>query len=82
MTTRLIANVLLLFVILFGGGFAGADDLNAWPQVNGPFGNFNPRRYDVRLVDDLNQAYLADERVAAVLRGGNIDPDAPRPRSD
>ncbi len=26
MTTRLIANVLLLFVILFGGGFAGADE--------------------------------------------------------
>lgn len=56
MTTRLIAQVLLLFVILLGGGFAGADDSIAWPQVNGPFGNFNPRRYDLRLVDDLSQA--------------------------
>jgi hypothetical protein len=26
------------------------------PQVNGPFGNFNPRRYGCELVDDLAQA--------------------------
>ena len=27
----------------------------AWPQANGPHGNFNPHRYGVRLVDDLNK---------------------------
>jgi outer membrane protein assembly factor BamB len=27
-----------------------------WPQANGPFGNFNPRRYGVNLVDDFSQA--------------------------
>ncbi len=33
-----------------------ADDAPAWPQANGPFGNFNPRQYGVKLVDDLAQA--------------------------
>jgi outer membrane protein assembly factor BamB len=27
-----------------------------WPQANGPFGNFTPRQYGVKLVDDLGQA--------------------------
>lgn len=34
----------------------GADPAPAWPQANGPFGNFNPRRYKVALVDDLKDA--------------------------
>ena len=33
-----------------------ADDAPAWPQANGPFGNFNPRQSGVKLVDDLAQA--------------------------
>jgi outer membrane protein assembly factor BamB len=52
------------FLILVPGLLAGHCVLNCaepaaepgWPQVNGPFGNFNPRRYGVKLVDDLSQA--------------------------
>jgi outer membrane protein assembly factor BamB len=47
-------------VLLLAGVLAGAaaepDAEPGWPQVNGPFGNFNPRRYGVELVDDLSQA--------------------------
>lgn len=32
------------------------DDVAPWPQANGPFGNFNPRRYGHTLVDDLKDA--------------------------
>ena len=35
---------------------AAADPEPGWPQVNGPMGNFNPRRYGHKLVDDLSQA--------------------------
>ena len=34
---------------------AKVDDKPAWPQSNGPFGNFNPRQYGCKLVDDLKQ---------------------------
>jgi outer membrane protein assembly factor BamB len=34
------------------------DDRPAWPQANGPFGNFNPRKYGVKLLDDISQAKL------------------------
>ncbi|MEI8122993.1 MAG: PQQ-binding-like beta-propeller repeat protein [bacterium] len=33
-----------------------ADDLAGWPQVNGPTGNFVPRKYGCTLIDDLKQA--------------------------
>lgn len=46
----------ILFMLLVG--FARGADA-PWPQANGPFGNFNPRRYDVKLVDDLSQARQA-----------------------
>jgi outer membrane protein assembly factor BamB len=36
-----------------------ADDTPAWPQANGPFGNFNPRQYGVKLVEDIAQARQA-----------------------
>ena len=45
----------MLLAGLFGGGFAGADESPAWPQINGPFGNFNPWQYGVELIDDLSQ---------------------------
>jgi outer membrane protein assembly factor BamB len=35
---------------------ASGDATPAWPQENGPFGNFNPRQYRVKLVDDLKDA--------------------------
>ena len=35
---------------------AASDAAPPWPQANGPFGNFNPRQYGVKLVDDLSQA--------------------------
>jgi outer membrane protein assembly factor BamB len=35
---------------------ADGDAAPAWPQANGPFGNFNPRQYGVKLVDDLSRA--------------------------
>lgn len=35
---------------------AGGDPAPAWPQANGPFGNFNPRQFGVKLVDDLKDA--------------------------
>jgi outer membrane protein assembly factor BamB len=31
----------------------------AWPQANGPFGNFNPRQYGRAIVDDLADAKTA-----------------------
>jgi outer membrane protein assembly factor BamB len=46
---------LILGGLLAATGLA-ADDKPAWPQINGPFGNYNPRRYGCALVDDLTQA--------------------------
>ncbi len=51
-------------VLPAGAPAKGPDLTPAWPQENGPFGNFNPRQYRVRLVDDLNQArrlWISDE---------------------
>lgn len=46
-------------VLLIVAPLPAADDAPAWPQANGPFGNFNPRQYGVKLVDDLAQARQA-----------------------
>jgi outer membrane protein assembly factor BamB len=35
-----------------------ADEQPPWPQENGPFGNFNPRQYGLKLVDDPAQIKL------------------------
>lgn len=48
----------VLLVLTTGGVLLGGDREPGWPQVNGPFGNFNPRRYGVKLRDDLSQARL------------------------
>jgi hypothetical protein len=56
-----------IFSLLMGGlvvaNALAADgpttDPPAWPQANGPFGNLNPRRYGVKLLDDLGLARLA-----------------------
>jgi hypothetical protein len=45
-----------------------------WPQANGPFGNFNPRRYDVKLVDDLSkarQAWVSEFRDLGFAKGSS-----------
>ena len=50
-------SLILLAGLLAGTVTAGEPDLKpAWPQVSGPFGNFNPRQYGVKLVDDLKDA--------------------------
>jgi outer membrane protein assembly factor BamB len=46
---------LLLGVLLPSLIWAQADHSPAWPQANGPFGNFNPRQYGVKLIEDLAQ---------------------------
>lgn len=55
----------LLRLAVAGGGVlllpglawpADGDATPAWPQANGPTGNFNPRRFNVKLVDDLKDA--------------------------
>lgn len=56
MARFIIPRVFVLLAALYTGGISRADETPAWPQVNGPFGNFNPRQYDVKLVDDLSQA--------------------------
>lgn len=45
-------GVTVVLMTLLSVGSAVAD----WPQVNGPHGNFNPRKYGHRLVDDLSRA--------------------------
>ena len=35
-----------------------ADPAPAWPQANGPFGNYTPRKYGLKLVDDFSKAKL------------------------
>ena len=49
-------TLLSLFAFLLAVAPASAAELPPWPQANGPFGNFNPRQYGVKLVDDLAQA--------------------------
>lgn len=53
-------RVLLLTAVVSWGSVplraCATDDAPAWPQENGPFGNFNPRRYGTKLVDDLRDA--------------------------
>jgi outer membrane protein assembly factor BamB len=52
-------TIILLASLLVSASTAVAADPDlkpAWPQVNGPFGNFNPRQYGVKLVDDLKDA--------------------------
>ncbi len=51
---RVILSVLL--VSAAAGVLFAADPEPGWPQVNGPFGNFNPRRYGHALVDDMARA--------------------------
>jgi outer membrane protein assembly factor BamB len=59
-------SILPLAVMLAGFVIALAELLHAadapapdWPQSNGPFGNFSPRQYGVKLLDDLCLARLA-----------------------
>jgi outer membrane protein assembly factor BamB len=58
MTKRITMPILQSFLtpLLLAGTLSAADDKPAWPQINGPFGNYNPRRYGCTLVDDLKQA--------------------------
>lgn len=49
-------TALLGCVLACLGRASAADPAPAWPQANGPFGNFNPRQYGVRLIDDLADA--------------------------
>lgn len=46
----------VLAAVLFAMTAAPAAELPAWPQANGPFGNFNPRQSGVKLVVDLRHA--------------------------
>lgn len=53
---------------------ARAGDDPPWPQANGPFGNFNPRRYDVKLIDDLKDAkplWASETRLLGRAKGSS-----------
>ncbi len=48
------------------------DPTPAWPQANGPFGNFNPRAYRVPLGDDLadaKQVWISDTNDLGFCKG-------------
>jgi outer membrane protein assembly factor BamB len=48
------------------------DDTAPWPQANGPHGNFNPRRYGHKLVDDLKdarQVWVSEDRDLGFAKG-------------
>ncbi len=50
-----------------------ADEQPAWPQENGPFGNFNPRQYGVKLVDDpaqIKMVWVSEEHDLGMGRAG------------
>jgi outer membrane protein assembly factor BamB len=56
-----ITTVAILLVGLLAATTAAASAAEpvaepGWPQANGPFGNFNPRQYGVKLLDDLSLA--------------------------
>lgn len=74
---------MLRFVICFVAAAAvaaapvtarAADDAPAWPQANGPFGNFNPRQYHVKLIDDLKdarQVWVSETDVLGFAKGSS-----------
>jgi outer membrane protein assembly factor BamB len=50
-----------------------ADEQPAWPQENGPFGNFNPRQCGVKLVDDpaqIKMVWVSEENELGMGRAG------------
>jgi outer membrane protein assembly factor BamB len=65
----------LAFFALALAGFlraSASDPQPAWPQANGPFGNFTPRQYNVRLLDDASQArqvWLSDDDDLGYAKG-------------
>src|SRR5436190_18005618 len=68
-TALLAAGIALSFLAPARAG----DDRPAWPQENGPFGNFNPRRYGVKLVDDpalVKLAWVSEEHDLGMGRAG------------
>ncbi|MEI6232954.1 MAG: PQQ-binding-like beta-propeller repeat protein [Planctomycetota bacterium] len=56
MTRSIAAASILISFVLSAAPASAADAAPAWPQENGPFGNFNPRQYGAKLVDDLKDA--------------------------
>jgi outer membrane protein assembly factor BamB len=52
--TFLAGSTALVLSALRAADPPGAD--SPWPQANGPFGNFNPRQWGAKLVDDLKDA--------------------------
>lgn len=58
------------FLVL--AALAEADDEPAWPQANGPFGNFNSRQSGTKLLDDLSlarQVWTSESRELGFAKG-------------
>lgn len=50
-----------------------ADEQPPWPQENGPFGNFNPRQYGIKLVEDpaqIKMVWVSEEKELGMGRAG------------
>lgn len=70
--TRMIAVVLIGQVASLSPADQGTSP--AWPQVNGPFGSFNPRQYGVKLVDDAKQTrrlWVSETRDLGFAKGSS-----------
>tara|TARA_Y100000588_G_scaffold17829_1_gene18468 strand:- start:139 stop:1698 length:1560 start_codon:yes stop_codon:yes gene_type:complete len=51
-------NLIQLFLLVVCASVRAADFTPAWPQANGPYGNYTPRKYGVKLIDDFSKAKL------------------------
>jgi outer membrane protein assembly factor BamB len=63
----------LSFVAAVHGSVASAaDPAPAWPQANGPYGNYTPRQYGVKLLDDAagaRQVWLSEDNDLGYAKG-------------
>ena len=68
---RLLSFSLAVFAT-FHASVQAADPAPAWPQANGPFGNFTPRQYNVKLLDDASgarQVWLSEDSDLGYAKG-------------
>jgi outer membrane protein assembly factor BamB len=62
----------LLVVAVLAETAGAADPQPAWPQANGPFGNFTPRTFNVELIDDAadaKQLWLSEDDDLGYAKG-------------
>lgn len=65
-------SILVLSMFLAFSPARAADPAPAWPQANGPFGNFSPRPSNVKLIDDASRArqvWISDTQDLGYAKG-------------